>query len=78
MARETVLRCDACGKKQGGNLVILSMDGRRSDGTALTVDLCKGCWARVEKEYGVHELQRVPRRGYHVLDSVTQIPLNGA
>ena len=78
MARETLLRCDACGKKNGGNLVVTSMDGRRSDGHVLTVDLCKSCWGRLERDYGFRELQRVPRKGYHVLDSASQIPTSGA
>lgn len=76
MAREILLSCDRCSKKHAGKVEVLPFEGRRADGRLLTVDLCGSCWKELEREFGFHDLVRVPRKGFTVLDSASDIPTN--
>ena len=74
MAREMLLTCDKCDRKNGARTEVLSFEGRRSDGLVMTVDLCTVCWRSLEKDYGFRELHRNARRSFTVLDSPADIP----
>lgn len=78
MARETLLTCDSCGKKQGGKVIVYAIEARRSDGTKWMVDLCGRCFEDCERRYNVRPLKRIPRNSFRVYDSVGDIPTNGA
>lgn len=75
MAREMLLRCDRCDKRNGGKIVVSTIESRTSDGRKWVVDLCDRCTESMNKEFGWRALDRSPRRGFAVLDDVPKSTL---
>lgn len=64
MAKTVLLECDHCGTTKD----VSSLDGQRSDGKNIDVDLCRKCWAVVVKDYRMRVSDRQSRRSFKVIE----------
>lgn len=67
MARHFSLSCDRCEKTENRLIKIVTGHTRRTDGVKLDVDLCRGCWIELEKEFGFHPNEKHGKR-FQVVD----------
>lgn len=64
MAKVVLLECDRCGASKD----VSSLQGSRSDGKHIDVDLCPKCWTALVKEFHARVSDKQPRRPFEVVD----------
>ena len=67
MAKNFTLSCDKCEKTENRLVKVITGHTRRADGVKLQVDLCRGCWVELERDYGFHPNAKSGKR-FHVVN----------